>query len=553
MNSQRKLEDIYSNISKPVEKKYHSLTEAYDKVYIFEDTQSELPGIAPGSGEEESSHMAVFYIDKSKISEELVAQFRELGGEGPVHIPESYFNKIEKRFRGKTIESIAHEWLAISSAGKVDNVTYESVLNKLFASDIKGAEDLSEFKQFIEWKKGNDEIGVSDELYNTLQQDVIVDVDFKELLVPVAEFFIASDPVEFLRDLWSITEQGKRVGIGKGEMMVALMTRGFKGEPGDVKFKLSDGEGLDIEVKGQGGRPGKEKRTHKFKDHIKPILANRRIVLSMSQVDDIQKMLYNTSLTERWDYIYSYLNTTLRNKPEVRNNTGVEGQPDRIVTLKASMEKIIYRVSKANRKKIASDLKDIFAPFMEWLQSLSPKNLIKKDIITMISSHTENGLAFYVESKNKLQDSTTIAEYPSWNKAVRAFFNWFAREANLSENEIAAALVETRSDTIKNNVGELQDAITKLLMEYGKEIVFDGDSLSYLVAAIQFTGYSVSDGHNRLLIANDNTLVGKSIPTYPDDVETTLNNLYSEFSNGSYSVSMHIDEANKGVQLSYVG
>jgi len=60
-----------------------SLSDMYKSIYV-EDTQQELPGI---DGGEQDDTIAVFYIDKSVLTEELVTQFRALGGDGPVHIP----------------------------------------------------------------------------------------------------------------------------------------------------------------------------------------------------------------------------------------------------------------------------------------------------------------------------------------------------------------------------------------------------------------------------------------------------------------------------------
>ena len=49
------------------------------------------------------------------------------------------------------------------------------------------------------------------------------------------------------------------------------------------------------------------------------------------------------------------------------------------------------------------------------------------------------------------------------------------------------------------------------------------------------------------------TLTGRVIPTYPDDMATTLDNVYSDFINNNYTIDMGIDKVNKGVQISYDG
>lgn len=557
MNSQNKLSDIYVNSIIPrkvLQSKHHSLAEAYTTLYN-EDTQQELEGIAPGSGEDEDM-MAVFYIDKNLLTEEVVKQFRDIGGDGPIHIPNSYFSKVERRFRGKTIESLAHNWLAVSTKGKFDNVTYESLLNKLFAADIKGAEDLKELKQFIDWKNGDDTVALEDTAYTTLASDVASDVNFVELFKPNIEFFISSDPEMFLQELWRITEQSKRVGIGKGEIAISLLSRGFKGEPGDVKFKLSDQQNdLSVEVKGKGGRPGTSNYAHGLSDSLEKIIKKRNKNLASADVDDVQNVLYGTTLTTKWEALREWFNTTFRNKPVVRENSGRDGG-DVVTDFINNLQTIVYTRSNKNAKAVVKQFKEQLEQLENWLGTIAPgqKNLIPGHVYEVLTKTTSRGLAFYIANRNLLRNLDSIVNLDSWQMVVRSFFNWFAKITDLNESELAQALVETRSDKIPKQASDLQDAIYTLLMREGKDIVYDKVTLGKLIAAIQFTGYCAQDGFNRALFIDDlTTLTGRVIPTYPDDMATTLDNVYSDFINNNYTIDMGIDKVNKGVQISYDG
>ena len=276
--------------------------------------------------------------------------------------------------------------------------------------------------------------------------------------------------------------------------------------------------------------------------------------LGRAEVDDLQSMIYNgATLTKKWESVRDWFNTTLRNKPVVRENSGTD-QGDVITNFISRMEKIVNTQSNRDVKAVAKQIKTELQNLEKWLNTIAPNdNLIPKHMYEVLTKTSSAGLSFFIASRNHLKDVESITSLDSWQMVVRSFFNWFADVAKLNEDEISRALVEVRSDPIPKLAEELKSAIYTLLMSQGKEIVFDRETLGKLVAAIQFTGYCSSDGFNRALFVNDNTLQGRVVPTYPDDVETTLNNLYSEFVNNNYSIDMGIDSRNKGVQVYYDG
>lgn len=536
--------------------KHRSLTDIYKSIYT-EDTQQELPGIAPGSGED--SHVAVFYVDTDSLSEEDVAKFRSIGGQGPIHIPADYFSKVERRFRGKTIESLAHEWIKISTKdNKVDNLAYESLLNKLFDSDIKGSEDLSELKQFVNWKKNENDSTFTDDLHVAMSEETSKTIDFNSVLSPVVSHFIASDPREFIIKLWNITEQSKRVGVGKGEIAMSLLSRGYKGEPGDVKFDQNrEGVRLAIEVKGIGGRPGKENYAHRIRRSLQE-LVDGNVELSNSSIEDIQSQLYPSTLSSRWNQIYSWFDNTLRNKKWVRESSGDKKSStgDVIKSFLLDLEILVFSRTDDSVEQIAKRIRTLLKKLETWLKSISPdpnNSGISVDMYDKLLGTGTGGIAHYVHSTNMLRDISFISKLPSWQHVVTAFFVNIAKDMEFDENMLAKALVETRSDVIKDNAVGLESAIANLLVNEGKDVVYSKETLGKIVAAIQITAYCVSDGFNRALFINDRTLMGRSVPTYPDDVEQTLNNVYTEFISNDYKIDMGIDTANKGVQITYNG
>lgn len=550
--SRRALIDQYINgvLKNKTTHNQKSLSDVYRSLYV-EDVQQELPGI---DGGDQDDMVAIFYVDKSLLTEELVAQFRALGGEGPVHIPSSYFTKVERRFRGKGIEELAKAWMKTSSAASIDPVTYESLVNKLFDSDIRGAEDLAELRQFVEWKKDPTNQTLDDILHRELSEEAAKTINFVDVLSPVVSYFIASDAKDFIAKMWNITEQSNRVGIGKGEMALALLSRGYKGSPGDVKFDQNEnGVQLDIEVKGLKGRPGKDNYAHGVGKNLQKLIDDNSI-LSDASIEDIQSQLYVSTLETRWNEISSYFNGTYRNKKWVRENSG-DTSGDVITNFLDGLRTIIDTKTDADIKSILKDITPHMERLQNWAVSVSPdgKHGIAADQYMKVLGSGTGGIAHYIHSKNVLRNTSFVSKLPSWQHKVTAFFVNIARDMEFDEEKLASGLVEVRGDTITDHAPALKQAIKNLLLSQGKEIVFQKDTLYKLVAAIQVTAYCVADGFNRALFINDHLLTGRSIPTNPTNIDQTLNDIYVEFVEQDYTINMGLDSANKGVQISFNG
>lgn len=550
--SRRRLIDLYINgvLSNTERASHTNLASIYNNMYV-EDTQEQLPGI---DGGEQDDMVAIFYVDKNALTEELVAQFRELGGEGPVHVPAKYFTKIERRFRGKGIEDLAKEWIQTSSEANADPVTYNSLIDKLFDSDIRGAEDLSELRQFVGWKKDPNDQTLDDNLHRELSEDVAKTINFVDVLSPVVSYFIASDARDFIAKMWNITEQSNRVGIGKGEMALSLLSRGYKGSPGDVKFDQNEnGIQLDIEVKGLKGRPGKDNYAHGVGKNLQKLVDNKMILSDVS-IEDIQSQLYPSTLDTRWKEIYDYFHVTYRNKKWVRDNSG-GSNGDIITDFLDSIRTIIDTKTNADIPAIIKQITPHMEHLQNWAMSVSPdgKHGIAADKYMKVLGSGTGSLAHYIHSKNTLRDVSFISKLPSWQHKVTAFFINIARDMEFDEEMLASGLVEVRGDTIRDQAPALKQAIKNLLLSQGKEIVFQKETLYKLVAAIQVTAYCVADGFNRALFINDHLLTGRSIPTSSNNIEQTLNDVYIEFVEQNYTINMGLDSANKGVQISYNG
>lgn len=550
--SRQRLIDLYVNgvLSNTPKSSHKNLASIYSNMYV-EDTQEQLPGI---DGGEQDDMVAVFYVDKSLLTEELVAQFRALGGEGPVHVPAKYFKNIERRFRGKGIEDLAKEWMQISSEASSDPMTYKSLLNKLFDSDIRGAEDLAELRQFVEWKKDPTNQTLDDILHRELSEEAAKTINFVDTLSPVVSYFIASDAKDFIAKMWNITEQSNRVGIGKGEMALSLLSRGYKGSPGDVKFDQNEnGIQLDIEVKGLKGRPGKDNYAHDVGKNLQNIVSDN-VTLSDASIEDIQSQLYPSTLETRWSEINEYFNGTYRNKKWVKENSG-DSSGDVITNFLDGLRTVIDTKTDSDISSIIRQITPHVEKLQNWAMTVSPdgKHGIEAKMYMKVMGTGTAGVAHYIQSKNMLRNISFISKLPSWQHKVTAFFINIAQDMEFDEETIASGLVEVRGDTIKDQAPALKQAIKNLLLSQGKEIVFQKDTLYKLVAAIQVTAYCVADGFNRALFINDNILTGRSIPTNPNNIEQTLNDMYVEFTGQNYTINMGLDSANKGVQISYNG
>lgn len=550
--SRRKLIDLYvNNVLSGAHKSSHkNLASIYSNMYV-EDTQAQLPGI---DGGEQDDMVAVFYVDKNTLTEEMVAQFRALGGEGPVHVPAKYFTNIERRFRGKGIEDLAKEWIQTSSEASTDPVTYKSLINKLFDSDIRGAEDLAELRQFVEWKKDPDNKTLDDILHRELSEEAAKTINFVDVLSPIVSYFIASDAKEFIAKMWNITEQSNRVGIGKGEMALSLLSRGYKGSPGDVKFDQNEnGIQLDIEVKGLKGRPGKDNYAHGIGKNLQKLVSDN-VKLSDASIEEIQSQLYPSTLETRWGEISDYFNGTYRNKKWVRENSG-DSSGDVITNFLNGLRTVIDTKTDADIPSIIKQITPHMERLQNWAMSVSPDGkhgIEAKNYMKVLGTGT-GGIAHYIQSKNTLRNISFISKLPSWQHKVTSFFINIAKDMEFDEDMLADGLVEVRGDTITDQAPALKQSIKNLLLTQGKEIVFQKETLYKLVAAIQVTAYCVADGFNRALFINDHLLTGRSIPTNPNNIDQTLSDMYTEFVGQNYTINMGLDSANKGVQISYNG
>ena len=379
-------------------------------------------------------------------------------------------------------------------------------------------------------------------------------INFVDVLSPIVGYFIASDSKEFIASMWNITEQSNRVGIGKGEMALSLLSRGYKGSPGDVKFDQNEnGIQLDIEVKGLKGRPGKDNYAHGVSRKLQGLVSDG-IMLSDASIEDIQSQLYPSTLETRWNEINEYFNNTYRNKKWVRDNSG-DSSGDIITNFLDGLRTIVDTKTDSDIPSIIKQITPHLERLQNWAMSVSPdgKHGIAADKYMKVLGTGTAGIAHYIQSKNMLRNISFISKLPSWQHIVTSFFVNIARDMEFDEELLASGLVEVRGDTIKEQAPALKQAIKNLLMTQGKEIAFQKETLYKLVAAVQVTAYCVADGFNRALFINDHLLTGRSIPTNPNNIEQTLNDIYIEFVEQNYKIDMGLDSANKGVQISFNG
>lgn len=555
------LSELYSNIyhKQPASSCRKLAKDLYQLVYEKTDP---LPGFEDADGDEDARY-GVFFINQNNITQEMVQMMSQAGAEGPVFIPVDYFTGIERRFRGKSIESLSQKWLANSSKdGKVDNISYQSLLNKVFAYDLKvKGDDLSEFREFVEWCDPNQEtdrdIPIEDVVHQALASEQVNSINFLELLEPLVSYFVFSNTKDFIFSLWAIVEQSTNVNIGRGEYAIALLSRGYKGEPGDVKFNEMGGlPALEIEVKGKGGRPGKGNHTHGITEHINNVIGSE-VAFDDPSIDNMQQLMYGSSLNSRYEAIETYLNTTFRNK--LPGNAAAFKGGDYITTFLANLKKIVFKSGTTNVKTLVNQIETELEHLQSWITSLSSQFgksfVINAKTIGMLTEKGESGIAFYAAGRNNLRSSGNILSSGlSWQMVVRLFFCHIAKVLELEPEVIAKALCETRSDTLEpGQAEELEQSILELINTQGIETVYDQVSVGKLICAIQFTSYCVADGFNRALFINDQTLNARNVPTRPSDINFTLNQLFNEFMTNEYTVNAAIDKRNKGVQLNYNG
>lgn len=307
--------------------------------------------------------------------------------------------------------------------------------------DSKGLEEV------IKQKKGN-ELGNFEGKLNT---EGVFNIK-EEVLNPVVKKFTET-PEQLIDNLFKITPPQKTVGVGPGEVCIALFTNCKKGSTGD----LICGD-KKIEIKASGGRVGKSGYSLRFPVHAKTVLKNGTSIVQSKYINTIKGAAQNIE----------------KNKYYKVNNDLVSY----IENIKVSI----------NNKNIDREKIEELIQQGEKIEELTPHRAIRVELKKIITA------------LNSSMKSLSTGKSPAWSQTVQDFFF----NHPLERKVIIKGLIELRSEPeLDKNLESLETALNKIITDNDYFKGEDGrEKLDRLTLAIQTASYQCAEKFNCLLVIN---------------------------------------------------
>ena len=595
--SDRDIGNLYKNIragnayNEPVSEK-----DLYRLVYEGKkDNKSNaiLTQMAGSEATDGVGDIVVLYGDVEKINANL-EQLKQMGLDSMI-LSREYF---EAGIKGRLDEKMVNKnkrlvQLAMKAEiDKEDPVTRKAVYEVLATYQISA----DQLEGLIRLKASKDD--KSDALLMAVLGDGVeqywrIDVE-NCLLQNVQTAFQVSDEkaVSLIRDLWNVKAVTGVTSVGRGEMAMSLLSRGYKGEPGDVKFK-TQGVDIDCEVKGYSGRPGKGDHAKNFaKNKVINELIAGAFESSGSELATDSEGVIGQSIQSgqagidkyglNWKTLYDYFVASAE-----ALHPGVD--------IRSLFDPIVNDTSSTNINTIFQDMIKEWKKIPEYRNvdktwgdgdkyagaksGLAPKvfgsfmNKEQPDVEVGAIKHVQ--FAFYgkiggekpgpkslagriCQRNSVIANPTSIIQGLPFSDAVKTFFTGIA--PMLSHDDQARGLLQTRSEEDKHGVtDEVLEPVRRLL----SEILRDGRDISdptfytKVIGAMQVTSYCIHDKFNRVMLINDNKEGGSMnafvIITDHANPAMTFANVFNTLDIDDFNVKTSIDDRNHGVNLEFNG
>jgi len=311
--------------------------------------------------------------------------------------------------------------------------------------------DSKELEEVIEQKKGK-KLTL---LEGKLNSGEVFNIK-ENVLVPVVEQMYPdidkATPRDLIDNLFKITPSQKTVGVGPGEVCIALFTNSVKGSPGD----LICGD-KKIEVKANGGRVGKSGYSLGFPTYAKIVLKNSASIVQSKYIITINRAAQNIEKNEYY-----------------KNNNNLVSYIENI------------KVSINNKNTDSKKIEELILQGKEIVE-LKPRFAIRVELEKIINA-LENTMKFLLSGKT-----------PAWSQTVQDFFF----NHLLTQEQIINGLIELRSEP-DGDLESLRAALSGIITD---ENYFKGEDgrkkLDRLTLAIQTASYQCHEKFNYLLVINE--------------------------------------------------
>jgi len=375
------------------------------------------------------------------------------------------------------------EQSGFSSDGDILTLTVEAFLKQNINS--------KELEKVIQQKKDKELTLFEDKLNSEGVYNI------KEVVLTPVVIKFTDTPRELIDKLFNVKPPKNTIGVGPGEVCIALFTNCKKGEKGD----LICGD-KKVEIKASGGRVYTSGYSLNFPEYAKTILKTRASIVQSKYVNTIKEALQK-------------IKTDINYKNIIGLNDYIESVKSSIDNAQIELEKIKELIQQGEK-----------------IYELRLSRVIKYELNRIINA-LKNSMKFLLSGKT-----------PAWGQTVQDFFF----NHPLSREQIINGLIELRSEP-DGNLKSLRAALNEIITDnnYFRE---DGrKKLDRLTLAIQTASYQCHEKFDCLLVINSsyNTLSLSFNST--KDVGASFKQMFNYIETYKLETNFAVDTKFKGISI----
>jgi hypothetical protein len=570
----------------------------YDMVNskILEPASEEEPGKVGATAKGEDGIITLFWSD----NKEILAKLEGIGAER-VNMSKEYFDRNVKGRMDEDMSDNVTKLVKLAMDGEIDQVARRGLYDVFAKYHITGAAT----ERLLKALQQDEHPDILEATVEGVDTYTVIDVISKLNDNIVSHGFTMPEGggtmEQFLNDLWDVKDVKGRTSVGRGELAMSMMTIAYKGEPGDVRTKARQEEpavtnhqlqfkdGLSIEVKGSGGRPGKGKLADLFVKKMVSLLkrdsGDNTDKKPYADLDDTQKVMVDNNMILR---MKSTGEGAIREISEIlqKKIKSINTDHENYVNIKDWADRhagnldTFLRDSTNFQNGDPAAISKVNAFLDEWFNTWNTE-MSNEGYLRRIKPHTI--LQPWLSSKgNLLKTSSKIYKIlhgqesiagdeaammdsmdGKFQEAVRTFFMQLAytpegllrsfHEGKTPGQSIAQLLWQTRADVRDNEIpADVSSAIEHYLTENPSSLK---DNLGHFIGSIQLTAYCMDDKFTHGMFVADESLLKSSlvVRTPSDEPGVVFTNIYDAFTQYKVNVPLSIDAQNKGVQIVFSG
>jgi hypothetical protein len=350
---------------------------------------------------------------------------------------------------------------------------------------------------------------------------------------------IFSNASKTLSEIFNVEFAISGVGVGRGEVLITLLSNGVKGNEGDLHFP----DYGDVELKGSAGRVGKTGNPYEAIKTLPSMLKARG-----HDVTTGKQILKNVELISRnrrevIKYIEDRVAAVVK-KGNAQNLVEVlQNYIQRIDEVDATDKELDVNAIVQLQIGMVSEIKRAGFPW--------PTKKLESVVINFFES-----LKNYINSiKNRIPQKE---DNMSWKDVVE---NFFLNDWGLTKDEIIDGFMELKNERtlssaelsgVRDGLNELltPDILIELIVNHNNKL------LRSIVGALQITIYQLAEKFEALLLVNSDKfdalpLIFEGNPT--EKFINTFDTVYKLNQSGALTLSLGIDSRSKGINLTFNG